>query len=72
MSDISLEARTQEGKILESNGESGLTVRPELEQVATVEKDARGIGYVMNWISLIVLFVVSMAIIAWFGPFSEV
>jgi hypothetical protein len=67
-----MEETSLNGKILETSGESGLSVRPELEQVGTVEKDGRGVGYVMNWISLIVLFVLSMIAIAWFGPFSEV
>jgi hypothetical protein len=67
-----MEETAVSSKILETNGESALTVRPELEQVVTAEKDSRGVGYVMNWISLIFLFVVSMMIIAWFGPFSEV
>ncbi len=67
-----MEERTSDGKILETAGESVLTVRPELEQVGTAEKDARGVGYIMNWVSLILLFVISMIAIAWFGPFSEV
>jgi hypothetical protein len=67
-----MEETAVSSKILESNGESALNVRPELEQVETTEKDSRGVGYVINWISLILLFVLSMMIIAWFGPFSEV
>ena len=67
-----MEETTQNGKILETSGESALAVRPELEQVMTAEKDSRGVGYVMNWVSLILLFVISMIAIAWFGPFSEV
>jgi hypothetical protein len=67
-----MEETNLNGKILETSGESGLSVRPELEQVATAETDTRGVGYVMNWISLILLFVLSMIAIAWFGPFSEV
>jgi hypothetical protein len=67
-----MEETAVNAKILETNGESSLTVRPELEQVATTEKDSRGVGYVMNWVSLILLFVISMIAIAWFGPFSEV
>lgn len=67
-----MEERTSDGKILETAGESVLAVRPELEQVATAEKDSRGVGYIMNWVSLILLFVISMIAIAWFGPFSEV
>ena len=67
-----MEETTSNGKILETIGESGLAVRPELEQVVAAERDARGVGYVMNWVSLILLFVVSMIAIAWFGPFSEV
>ncbi len=67
-----MEETNLNGKILETSGESALTVRPELEQVVTAETDTRGVGYVMNWISLILLFVLSMIAIAWFGPFSEV
>ena len=67
-----MEETAVNSKILETSGESGLTVRPELEQVVSLEKDSRGVGYVMNWVSLILLFVISMIAIAWFGPFSEV
>ncbi len=67
-----MEEATLNNKILETSGESGLAVRPELEQVASTEKDSRGVGYIMNWVSLILLFVISMIAIAWFGPFSEV
>jgi hypothetical protein len=67
-----MENTATDGKILETSGESGLAVRPELEQVGTAEKDSRGVGYIMNWVSLILLFVFSMIAIAWFGPFSEV
>lgn len=66
------EARIQGGKILETSGESALAAKPELEQVASTEKDNRGVAYIMNWVSLILLFVISMIAIAWFGPFSEV
>jgi hypothetical protein len=67
-----MENTATDGKILETAGESSLAVRPELEQVATAEKDSRGVAYIMNWVSLILLFVISMIAIAWFGPFSEV
>jgi hypothetical protein len=67
-----MEETAVSSKILETSGESALTLRPELEQVETTEKDSRGVGYVMNWVSLILLFVISMIAIAWFGPFSEV
>ncbi|MEY4531059.1 MAG: hypothetical protein RLZZ156_1780 [Deinococcota bacterium] len=67
-----MEETAQNSKILETSGESALSVRPQLEQVATAEGDSRGVGYVMNWVSLILLFVISMIAIAWFGPFSEV
>lgn len=67
-----MEETAQNNKILETIGESTLAIRPELEQVTTTEKDSRGVGYVMNWVSLILLFVISMIAIAWFGPFSEV
>lgn len=67
-----MENASTDGKILETAGESSLAVRPELEQIETAEKDSRGVAYVMNWVSLILLFVISMIAIAWFGPFSEV
>ncbi len=67
-----MEETAVNSKILEISGESALAVRPELEQVGTAEKDSRGVGYLMNWVSLILLFVISMIAIAWFGPFSEV
>ena len=67
-----MEESTLNGKILETSGESGLSLRPELEQVVSAEKDSRGVGYLINWVSLSLLFVISMIAIAWFGPFSEV
>ena len=46
--------------------------RPELEITDSVEKDSKGIGYIMNLIGMYGLFFLCMIVIAWFGIFSEV
>jgi len=52
--------------------EANLETRPELEVTGSVEKDSKGIGYIMNLIGMYGLFFVCMIVIAWFGIFSEV
>jgi hypothetical protein len=37
-----------------------------------VEKDKKGIGYIISLAALYLTFFISMIIIAWFGIFSEV
>ena len=55
-----------------TNPDANLETRPELEVTASVEKDAKGISYVMNLIGMYGLFFFCMIVIAWFGIFSEV
>lgn len=44
----------------------------ELELTESVEKDRKGVSYIMNLIAMYGLFFVFMLVIAWFGIFSEV
>jgi hypothetical protein len=46
--------------------------RPELEVTNSVERDAKGISYIMNLVAMYGLFFICMIVIAWFGIFSEV
>ena len=52
--------------------DANLETRPELEVTTSVEKDSKGIGYIMNLIGMYGLFFFCMIVIAWFGIFSEV
>ena len=52
--------------------EVNLETRPELEVTSSVEKDSKGIGYIMNLVAMYGLFFICMVVIAWFGIFSEV
>jgi hypothetical protein len=47
-------------------------IKTETEGVETLEKDEKGISYVMNLVGLYLLFAICMVAIAWFGIFSEV
>jgi hypothetical protein len=49
-----------------------LEARPELESTDAVEKDAKGVGYIINLVAVYALFFIFMIAIAWFGIFSEV
>jgi hypothetical protein len=64
VSEASLEPRVAENQALE--------VRPELESTDALEKDSKGVGYVINLIGVYALFFIFMIVIAWFGIFSEV
>ena len=55
-----------------ANQDANLETRPELEITGSVEKDSKGISYVMNLIGMYGLFFLCMIVIAWFGIFSEV
>jgi hypothetical protein len=46
--------------------------RPELESTEAVEKDSKGVGYIINLVAVYGLFFIFMIAIAWFGIFSEV
>ena len=52
--------------------DASLETRPELEVLDSVERDSKGIGYIMNLIGMYGLFFFCMIVIAWFGIFSEV
>lgn len=43
-----------------------------LESPVAPERDSRGVSYIFNLIGMYLVFFVSLAIIAWFGIFSEV
>ncbi|NJK44362.1 MAG: hypothetical protein HC933_08835 [Pleurocapsa sp. SU_196_0] len=49
-----------------------LEARPELESTDSVEKDAKGVGFIINLVAMYALFFIFMIAIAWFGIFSEV
>lgn len=55
-----------------TNQDTNLETRPELEVTTSVEKDSKGIAYIMNLIGMYGLFFLCMIVIAWFGIFSEV
>lgn len=55
-----------------ANSDANLETRPELEVTTSVERDSKGIGYIMNLIGMYGLFFLCMIVIAWFGIFSEV
>lgn len=55
-----------------ANQDANLETRPELEITGSVERDSKGISYIMNLIGMYGLFFFCMIVIAWFGIFSEV
>ncbi len=44
----------------------------ETEGLSSLERDEKGVGYIMNLVGMYLLFAICMIIIAWFGIFSEV
>jgi hypothetical protein len=47
-------------------------IQVETESIESVEKDEKGIGYIMNLVGLYLIFAICMVTVAWFGIFSEV
>ena len=54
------------------NLENHDSMRVETENAESVEKDEKGIGYIMNLVGLYLIFAICMVTVAWFGIFSEV
>jgi hypothetical protein len=48
-----------------------ITDQTGIEAPTSVERDARGLGYIGNLIALYLLFGIALFVIAWFGIFSE-